>query len=280
MKKSLFAFIVLAATLFGANTAFADCGEDLSSPEWASLSSEMTQNYESGNYEEALNDGKRLMMICDHSPIINYTMSMIYSKLGNETESVNYIRRATEFASEYSLPQPILEKIWMVRAEHELPYKRQLAECESNLEYQKTAFEETILSETTTNMESLQATLENKNQEILNGYRTNMIIGTGIASAGAAMLAVGIPLLAIYHGKASDEWDSSYEVKTTKFNDYNKNAFGGFALLGLGIGAGIAGTIMAIYNKVKLNDFSEQMESEKSLSFHVSPTYVGVDLTF
>ncbi len=260
--------------------AFADCGEDLSSPEWASLSSEMTQNYEAGNYDEALNYGKRLMIICDRSPIVNYTMSKIHAQLGNDAESINYIRRATEFANEYSLPQPILEKIWMGRAEQELPYKRQLAECKSNLEYQKTAFEETIVSESEANTASLRAALELKNQEIISGYKTNMIIGASIAGVGAAMLAVGAPLLAVYHGKASDEWDGNYEVKTTKFNEYNEKAFSGFALLGLGIGAGIAGTIMAIYNKVKLDDAREQMESEKSLSFHVSPTYVGVDLTF
>ena len=119
---SFSAFIGLTAT-----NAFADCST-MNDDEWNSLSASMAKAYDQGNYEEALQYGKRLIVICNRSPVVNYTMSEIYRKSGNEEESDKYAKRATEFILEYPVPQALTERIWLRRAENELPYKKQLSD--------------------------------------------------------------------------------------------------------------------------------------------------------
>ncbi len=279
MKKSLLIPLTLATYLLSIHSAFANCEEDVSSDAWKMLSSEMNRAYEDGRYEEALNSGKRLSMICDRSPVLNYTMSMIYMKLGNETESFNYIRRATEFTNEYTLPQPVLEKIWLSRAEQELPYKRELGECKTEL----TETQKTYIGEKENQISTFNVIIDEKNQTIIDEYERNIIIGSSIAGAGLALTLVGAPLLGIYHKQAKDEWDTPYTYsnpKGTKFNRKNEGVMAGFATLGIGLGAGIAGAAIAIYNKVKLNKFNDELGSEKTLSFQVSPNSIAIDLKF
>ena len=138
MKHNIKALSVLASVAFAltaASTAFADCSDmENNSPEWSELSTNLNKSYSEGKYEDALNYGKRLLLICNRSPVVNFTVSEIYRKLGNNDESYNYARRASEFIIDYPVPQQLAERIWLRRAEDELPYKKQYEDLKTQLE--------------------------------------------------------------------------------------------------------------------------------------------------
>ena len=99
MKHIIKALSVLASVTFAmttASAAFADCADmENNSPEWSELSNNLSRSYSDGKYEDALNYGKRLLLICNRSPVVNFTVSEIYRKLGNNEESYTYARRAS-----------------------------------------------------------------------------------------------------------------------------------------------------------------------------------------
>ena len=121
-----------ALALTAASNAFADCST-MNDDEWNSLSVQMATAYDKGNYEEALRIGKQLTVICNRSPIVNFTISEIYRKSGNEQESDKFAERATEYILDYPVPQALNERIWLRAAENKLPYKKQLSDLQGRI---------------------------------------------------------------------------------------------------------------------------------------------------
>lgn len=272
-------FAAAALTFFPTASAFADC-DDIGSNQWNQLSEEMTKSYDIGDYESALMYGKSLSVICDRSPIVNYTLSEIYKKLGRESEGYNYVRRATEFANDYNLPQSMLEKIWLARAEQELPHKKQLEECKLDLETQETAFKEEIIKQNTESSTMLTTKTAEHIDFFESRMNTVMWIGAGSAMFGAAATIAGGVMAGVYHKKASDEWDKGFNVKWTKFNDYNELKTAGYAIMGVGIASTIIGSAVAIYSKLKLIDLQKKINESTNISFNVAPNAMMIDLTF
>lgn len=59
LKKT--AYLIALPSLLLCSSAFADC-EEMGNSRWNSLSDEMSKAYQNGNYEEAINYGKNLIL--------------------------------------------------------------------------------------------------------------------------------------------------------------------------------------------------------------------------
>ena len=273
LTKSFSVLTMLAASLAATN-ALADCTE-FGSDQWNALSMDMVDAYDKGDLDVSLDLCKQLSAICDESPVVNYTMSEIYRKKGDENESYNYVKRASEFLKGYAVPQSLVERIWLRRAEFEQPFKQtkeKLAESEAKIAQLQAGRDSDALhiQMLTTEKDAALQSLESLN--------TIKWTGTGIAIGGALIAAGGAALVGIYHSKADEELTKD---GGGKFNDYNVMVQTGVGMIAGGAAIGIVGSVFAIYSHVKLSDAKSAMTSDdQTVSFTVSPTSVGMQLRF
>ena len=294
--KNVSALLLSLFALTIASFAYANCDEDMGSKEWNDLSAQMAKAYDQANYDEALGYGKRLTLICNRSPVVNFTMSEIYRNLENEKESYNYAKRATEYIQDYPVPLVLAEKMWMRRAEMELPYKKQLEDLQNQLAT-GTGEHGSKAVALQTSLYSTEMKLERERQKQLELYedKINRLqeakwIGGGIAIGGLVIAGVGAGLLGANYSKAKDQYKQHWE----KFDDKDAMVHGGLATLGIGLGMGLAGSAVAIYAFIKQRDAQNKYDnylnrvSEESgnnptayqLNFDVSPSSVAFGMTF
>lgn len=300
-QLKLLALSLAFPTLALSSNAFAECSE-MGNAQWNELSRQMSDAYQNGNYEEAVNYGKKLTLICDRSPIINFLLSNSYDKLGMQDESYSYIRKASDYIQEFQVPQPMVEKIWLRRAEFELPYKKQVAELEGKLAAkdqdiaaQQLAFEEKLAVGSNEQLATLSASWDYYEKSM----KQIMWVGTGVAIGGAVIAAVGGGLGGFYTGEANDYLNKlvKYSTDTAKrkkyknlYADNNDYKVAAFSVMGIGLGLGIGGAITAIVSYVKANEMKEMKDEQASemdavtddtsVSFTISPNSVGVGITF
>ena len=298
MKKHIKFFAPLLFSAFAltvSSNAFASC-DDMGSDEWNNLSAQMAQAYDHGNYDEALGYGKRLTLICNRSPIVNFTMSEIYRNLENEQESYNYAKRATEYIQDYPVPLVLAERMWMRRAENELPYKKQLEDLQNQLAT-GTGEIGSQQTELKTNLYTSEMKLEHERQRTIELYNEELKmlntvkwIGAGTAIGGLVLTGIGAGVLGANYGDA----EKSYKEDWKDFDNKDAKVHGGIALLAGGLGLGIAGSAAAIYAFLKENKVSQQYDtylnhiSEESgdnptptaFNFDVGPGSVAFGMTF
>lgn len=109
--ENLRAMLVLGilCTILLPTLALADCSE-VGSDAWNITAEEMALAFDSGDFNTAIYKGKQLTIVCDKHPVVNFTMANIYKKQGNEEESFNYTRKASENIQQYPIPQKLAEK--------------------------------------------------------------------------------------------------------------------------------------------------------------------------
>lgn len=291
MKNLLKTLIVFCACACGLTTvstlAFADC-KTMYNDEWNDLSTTMAELYDKGDYDAALNYGKRLNIICPRSPIVNYTMSEIYRKMGNEKEAASYAKRATDYITDYPVPQALAERIWLKHAEYELPYK---AEAES-LKAQMADYEELKA-----NYESLVATTKEANirseyesrdsaiknaqvlEKSLSGWKAMLWTGVGVTAAGAALAITG----GVMTNKVDKvEYSRPDNASVNSGFKVTQGYVTSFALLGAGVSLAVIGatlTGVAGYEVAHI-DINGDGEKDESVSFNVAPSAVQFGMTF
>ena len=295
MNKIFAAISVSCLTFTAASHAFADCSE-MDGDEWNALSIQMASAYEQDNLEEALTAAKKLTLICNRSPVVNFTMSEIYRKMGNEADSYSYVKRATEYMLDYPVPQALTERIWLRRAEFDLPYKKQLEDLQNQLDtgtgeigsrIKQTDSELAIVNTELQNLEARNAELLKTQMRTLN---TTKWIGAGTAIGGAVIACIGAGVLGANYSKASDKYGKNW-------NDFDKKdamVHGGITALAGGLGLGLAGTAVALYAYIKsvklasanaeiLNDSNDSAGTQANTIDYrigVSPNAVVFDLSF
>lgn len=274
---SLSAFIGLTAS-----NAFADCST-MNDEEWNNLSAQMAKAYDQGNYEEALQYGKQLIVICNRSPVVNYTMSEIYRKSGNEEESDKFAKRATEFILEYPVPQALAERIWLRRAENELPYKKQLSDLQGRMT--KMAVELKECNEMKANYAADQESAKENaiheqylKEESKRHWGAAMWSGVGIMAAGVGLTIAGSVMTV-----KSDKIEKSGETTKEKSGfEVTKPYVAGWTLLGAGLAMTVGGTVLtsiAGYRYTHI-DLDNDGAADESVSFNVSPTSIAFGMTF
>lgn len=282
LLKNFSAFAFSVAALLMTSSAFADCG-DMGSSEWNELSTSMAQAYDRGQLNEALDYGKRLMLICNRSPIVNYTISEIYRRMDNELESYNYVKRATENIADYPVPFVLAEKMWMRRAETDLPYKSQAEQLQakldemkadqSNYAYIKSQYDELMIQKREEDI---------RNEYLLEKTKGNwagaLWSGVGIMGAGVVLTITGGVLVS---NSKKVESSGSPSAEKSGFA-VSKKYVAGWTLLGAGIVATIGGTVLTgiagyRYNNLDINGDGKKNET---MSFTIMPTAAFFDMTF
>ena len=287
MKKSLRSLAVLSFSAFAltaASNAFADCST-INDDEWNGLSAEMAQQYDKGNYEEALKIGKQLTVICNRSPIVNFTMSEIYRKSGNEQESDKYAERATEYILEYPVPQALNERIWLRYSENKLPYKKQLSDLQGRMT--KMAGDLKTCNDEKSQLEGSDAALKENAirseyllQQSKSSWGAALWSGVGIMAAGIGMTIAGAVLTV-----KSDKIEKSGETTTEQSGfSVTKPYVAGWTLLGAGIVATLGGTVLtgiAGYHYTHIDvDLDNDGAADESVSFNISPLGASFGMTF
>ncbi len=289
-----FLFFFSLGLAFSSN-AFASC-DDMGSDEWNNLSASMARAYDQKNFDEALGYGKQLTLICNKSPIVNFTMSEIYRNLDNEEESYAYVKRATEYITDYPVPYILAEKMWMRRAELELPYKRQLEDLQNQI---ATGSGEigSQMAELKTNLSTSERRLELEQKHLnelyiddISHFNTVKWIGAGTAFGGLLLTGIGIGVFSANYKSARDNYKNDWNT----FDKKDAKVHGGIALMASGLGMGLVGSAVAIYGFLKERDLSQQYdnylnnESEKNgdnstaYQFNVDVSFgsVAVGVTF
>lgn len=285
MKTFFLATITLLFVIFS-SSAFADCnsvGDDA----WNTTSKLMAEAFEAGDYNQALSYARTLEMTCEKSPIVNHITSEIYSHLGDEKKSLQYIERAIENTYEFEVPPALLRRMWD---------KRIMLESHSAIE---DSAKYIALEQRTVVLEEENARLKAGPafDVVTNDVWTDLMwSGTGIAIGGVVLATVGGILTGLNYASADknlatfrkdvDPTPDNNEVNGVPkdvhdkagndFNKHNQKLQIGMAFIGAGAGLAVTGTILAILGAVNKKTDPEAVET----SFYIQPTGAGLSIKF
>ena len=271
---SLFAIGMTAA----ASNAMADCSS-IGSSEWNNYAMAMNAAVESQNYEEALNSAKRMSLICDREPSLNFSMSRIYAKMGDEKNAAVYAKKATDYIADYPVPPMLAERIWMNRAEYDLPYKAELEALQA-----KTADYDTIKAEYDARVqEDKEKTLRNEfmQRSTMANWWGALWAGVGITAGGIILTGVGGGLIA-----NADKIEQAGEMGNGKSGfAVTKPYVAGWTMLGAGLAMIAGGGVLLGISVARYTKFQSQLEAagevkEDTISFQVFPGYASFGMTF
>lgn len=269
MKQTLiFSSIFLALTLSSA--AWSDEPEESSgeqpqpvvdgcttletNPMWLSQFDEFTKTFKKEDYQKALDITKELQKICADSPLLNYSIGMTYRSMGDNTNSLKYLKTATRNTEQFKVDQNIVERMYYAQYEVE------------NAEKLKA------------NKEEEEAMIAPANLDLQQVHQRNKILmWTGVGMMGAG-LAMQLGLLA-----TNDNWEfyknNEDMNKGKKLEDYYlKVKPAGWILSGVGIGLAVAGAVMTGFAGYY---YTHPAENKKvSFNYNISPTSLGMGMKF
>ena len=276
MKQTLiFSSIFLALTLSSA--AWSDEPEEASgeqpqpivdgcttletNPMWLSKFDEFTKTFKKEDYQKALDITKELQEICAASPLLNYSIGMTYRSMGDNTNSLKYLKTATRNTEQFKVDQNIVERMYYAQYEVE------------NAEKLKA------------NKEEEDAMIDPANLDLQKVHQRNKILmwtGVGMMGVGLAMFSG----LAIKSGgtfyRPCDDNESGcikFPDRSTPYKDDGKHIDpAGWALFGAGIGLGVAGAVMTGFAGYY---YTHPAENKKvSFNYNISPTSLGMGMKF
>ncbi len=282
MKKHILGLALAVGLGLSSSVAFADC-EDIGSDDWNMHYIEMSKAINAGTNDIALQHALQLEMICKTDPVLLYTISELYNRMGREQESGSYIRRASEnLRGQTDIPQAYIEKIWFRRATIELPFRDELAAAKAENEQ---------LSAKLATTTAFQNELAQDEIDFLTKLQWS---GTGIAAGGAVLAVVGGVLFGMsysklkpctYTGNDTQKCEGkviqSNQVVGPYGSEKNKSDLG-VGLLGAGAALAIGGTILAVISHVKLSEIEIRTSGDENVTLNIglSPVGAGINMTF
>lgn len=282
MKKHILGLGLAIGLGLSSSVAFADC-EDIGSDEWNMHYVEMSKAINAGTNEIALQHALQLEMICKTDPVLLYSISELYNRMGREQESASYVRKASEnLRGQTDIPQAYIEKIWFRRATLELPMRQELADAKAENEQ---------LNAKLATATSFQKELTDDEMAFLEKLQWS---GTGIAAGGAVLAVVGGVLFGMSYSKLkpcnSSQTDGNACSGKVIVNNSVNGSFGseknksdlGVGLLGAGAALAVGGSILAIISHVKLNEIEIRTTGDENVTFNfdVSPLGAGMTMSF
>ena len=240
-----------------------------SDPTWKELFINYSNAYSEKDYKKALAYTDALKRICAQSPNLNYAIAMTYKQMGDLDNAKHYIEIATDNLLAFSASPKTARTIWDAR--YDLENGDQFIE--------KDTFDDAMRNLTTENLE-LKENLTEAYADAKKPYAAIMWTGTGIGIAGISSLIAGT-VLAVQNPKAkintkpvdSDESDQEYPLK----NGHEIRA--GYALIGVGVAATVAGAVMA---GIAGYQYKRAIDAERdsTISVTVSPQSVQLGVSF
>lgn len=240
-----------------------------SDPTWKELFINYSNAYSEKDYKKALAYTDALKRICAQSPNLNYAIAMTYKQMGDLDNAKHYIEIATDNLLAFSASPKTARTIWYAR--YDLENGDQFIE--------KDTFDDAMRNLTTENLE-LKENLTEAYADAKKPYAAIMWTGTGIGIAGIGSLIAGT-VLAVQNPKAkintkpvdSNESDQEYPLK----NGHEIRA--GYALIGVGVAATVAGAVMA---GIAGYQYKRAIDAERdsTISVTVSPQSVQLGVSF
>ena len=240
-----------------------------SDPTWKELFINYSNAYSEKDYKKALAYTDALKRICAQSPNLNYAIAMTYKQMGDLDNAKHYIEIATDNLLAFSASPKTARTIWYAR--YDLENGDQFIE--------KDTFDDAMRNLTTENFE-LKENLTEAYADAQKPYAAIMWTGTGIGIAGLGSLIAGT-VLAVQNPKAkintkpvdSNESDQEYPLK----NGHEIRA--GYALIGVGVAATVAGAVMA---GIAGYQYKRAIDAERdsTISVTVSPQSVQLGVSF
>jgi hypothetical protein len=240
----------------------------------------MNTQAQAEDYEMALNTFKKMSEICSIVPSANYSAGMIHKKLKNYKEAYGFLMVATRHTKLFAVDEDLMKRMWYALYETEYPAVIDFRSGKVEQLHQESI--DALQNQHKNAIDALHQKLEDEKQEKLEFAETMMWIGAGIGIAGVVLAAVG----GIFMGIPGDGFDkytediNGFEV-TFKPWEHAKEYMSGTILLGVGVGATIAGAIMTGIAGYKYTKYKYEHESqENALSFNIDYNKFSLSLQF
>ncbi|MBR4984274.1 MAG: hypothetical protein IKY83_00855 [Proteobacteria bacterium] len=269
---------VLAAGLMflaAANAWANECDNLEAHDEWNGMMQELLRHLMEQNYDEALEDAKVLFPICKDSPALNYYTGLAFRGKGEENRALQYFQIASVNTSQFEVDKNLSRRIWYTLYESEHPERTKEA-IDKHLELEEAQAKE-IEKLKLELMDSDKVLIHEKDKEYL-AYERMMWVGAGIGLGGIALTFAG-SIMVVLAGRNPVERDST----ETKLH-YNLVPLypAGYSILGIGLGATVAGAIVtgiSGYKYIQLRPESET-DTASDLSVAFGPSNLNVLITF
>jgi tetratricopeptide (TPR) repeat protein len=264
---------LLAANLLFAGSATAqDCADLGNNIEYKSLMEKMNVQIQDKDYHAARKTADKLLRICPTVPSVNYALGKIYQELGDQKSAHTHFSIATDNTEEFAVPKDLLKNMWYARYESEFPEAVAFKTGKLEAQYQK-------------------ALAEGETEE-LNWAKTVMWSGAGIGIAGVAMAVAGGFVMGfsgienIVLNESNIEINSETNKYNNVFNLGKEDAMvkytAGSVLLGVGIGAAVAGAVMAGIGRYKYTQLKAEKDTKDRLETSIAISYnsIALNMTF
>lgn len=240
-----------------------------SDPTWKELFINYSNAYSEKDYKKALAYTDALKRICAQSPNLNYAIAMTYKQMGDLDNAKHYIEIATDNLLAFSASPQTARAIWYTR--YDLENGDQFIE--------KDTFDDAMRNLTTENFE-LKENLTEAYADAQKPYAAIMWTGTGIGIAGIGSLIAGTVLAVQNNDFELDKPKWEGQVTRTKVplkNSYEIKT--GYALIGVGVAATVAGAVMA---GIAGYQYKRAIDAERdsTISVTVSPQSVQLGVSF
>ncbi len=255
-------------SIIGLSNAFADNCDNLDrNKAWTSTFDLLNHAYESEDYAAALQYSRDLENICEHSPILNYTIAYIYKKLGDDEKYLFYLTKSTQNTERFSVDKNLLDKIWTDKyiAAHPEAAPENIVKLKSENETLKEQLKSVQL--TGSEVRSLQ-------EEVSAAHAADdALLWTSVAVSGAGIILTAVGAYTVADNKKDAIIGENHEFKV-------KSAYPlGWGLVAAGITAtvvGIVGTGLFGYKYSK----NHADDNISDLSISITPTYSSLSITF
>ena len=277
--------LLAANLLFAGSAAAQDCA-DLGNK---SLMEKMNVQIQDKDYHAARKTADKLLKICPTVPSVNYALGKIYQELGDQKSAHTHFSIATDNTEEFAVPKDLLKTMWYARYESEFPEVVAFKTGKIEAQYQKA-------------LEAERARLLNLDQQMdegetgeLNWAKYVMWSGAGIGIAGVVMAVAGGLVMGFSGIENIVLNDSNIDINSPKTdNDTYQNAFNlgkedamvkytaGSVLLGVGIGAAVAGAVMAGIGGYKYTQLKAEKDTKDKLDTSIAISYnsIALNMTF
>lgn len=239
-----------------------------SDPTWKELFINYSNAYSEKDYKKALAYTDALKRICAQSPNLNYAIAMTYKQMGDLDNAKHYIEIATDNLLAFSASPKTARTIWYAR--YDLENGDQFIE--------KDTFDDAMRNLTTENFE-LKENLTEAYADAKKPYAAIMWTGTGIGIAGIGSLIAGTVLAVQNRDFELDKskWDRTKKTEVPLKDSYEIKT--GYALIGVGVAATVAGAVMA---GIAGYQYKRAIDAERdsTISVTVSPQSVQLGVSF
>lgn len=253
--------LLAANLLFAGSAAAQDCADLGNNIEYKSLMEKMNVQIQDKDYHAARKTADKLLKICPTVPSVNYALGKIYQELGDQKSAHTHFSIATDNTEEFAVPKDLLKTMWYARYESEFPGVIDFKTGKIDAQYQK-------------------ALGEGETGE-LNWAKTVMWSGAGIGIAGVVMAVAGGVVMGFSEIEINidDIHNNKYDLKQ---NDSTFMYTTGSVLLGVGIGAAVAGAVMAGIGGYKYTQLKAEKEIKDTLDVSLGISYNSVmfNMTF